>query len=408
MRSLILTIFFLAGSLGLFATTEKKELQLTLRAQYGSYDQTTIYFDLGVSPVYNAAEDAEKVMITLPGVPNIYTMSSDNVKCEINGYSPLTQSAVIGIGVLLDSAALYTFTLTQFHNFDSTTLVILEDRQLHVFTEMQTNFYQAQLTPQDTSGRFFLHITKAVQFNPVTAGCSNNNGAISVISDSSVTWNTVSLLDSTGATIASYNNAQGQFAFNNLGEGTYQLAFNYNSYSISKSVFVNGTHVVVSITASPSNVMVGETIDFTSSAINTTEYVWQFGDSSYETGVANPTYFYYAPGVYTVTLTCSNAAGCSAQTQTTITVNWPTGINSPFTKEISVINLGAKTVQIIMNNIELNNVELLVYNILGQTVYTAPVTANEMLVSLTNEPSGIYLVSIKHAGKISTTKIYIN
>jgi PKD repeat protein len=408
MRSLILTTLLLAGSLGLFATTEKKQLQLSLRAQYGSADQTAVYFDLGVSPVFNTAEDAQKIMITLPGVPNIYTLSSDNVKCQINGYSSLTQTAVIGLGVLLDSAALYTFTMSQFYNFDSTTLVILEDRQLHVFTEMQTDFYQVQLTPQDTSGRFFLHITKAVQLNPVTAGCSNNNGAISVTVDSSITWNTVSLLDSNRTTITSYINAQGQFVFNNLGEGTYGLAFNYDGYSIVKNVFVNGNHILASIAASSQNVVVGETINFTSSVINTEDYAWEFGDSTFETGVANPTYFYYTPGVYTVTLICSNAAGCSAQAQTIITVTEPTGINSPTIKEISVTNLGAKTVQIIMNNIELNNVELQVYNILGQEVYTAPVTANEMLVSLANEPSGIYLVSIKHGGKTSTTKIYIN
>jgi hypothetical protein len=408
MKSLILTILFLAGSTGLFATTEKKQLQLNIRAQYGSYDETAIYFDLGVSPAFNPPEDAPKVLNSLPGIPNIYSLSSDNVKCGINGYSPLTQSAVIGIGVLIDSTGLYTFTISQLHNFDSTTLVILEDRQLHVFTEMQTDFYQVQLTPQDTSGRFFLHITRAVQFNPVTAGCSNNNGAILISSDSSVTWNAVSLLDSNGASIASYINAHGQFAFNNLAEGTYRLSFSYNSYSIVKSIFVNGNYIVVGITASSQNVAVGEVINFFSTAINTTEYVWEFGDSTTETGVANPTYFYYTPGVYTVTLICSNAAGCSAQTQTTITVTWPTGINSPAIKEISVINLGAKTVQIIMNDLNLNNVEVQVYNILGQAVYTAPVTSNEMQVSLSNEPSGIYLVSIKHGGKVSTTKIYIN
>jgi PKD repeat protein len=408
MKRIIFTLLLFLFSARLFATMEKKQLQLELRAQYGSYDQTTIYFDLGLSSAFIAAQDVPKVMGTYPGVPNIYSLSSDNVKCSENGYSALTQSAVIALGTLIDSTALYTFTLDEFFNFDSTTVVFLEDRKLNTFTEMQVNFYQVQLSPDDTTGRFFLHITSAVQFSPVTSGCANNNGAISVAADSTITWSTVALQDSNGSPITVYNNAMGRFNFNMLPEGNYTVAFNYNGYSASKSIFVNGNHITVAIAASSQNVAVGETIDFTSAAINTTEYVWEFGDSTFETGVANPTYFYYTAGIYTVSLTCSNSAGCMAEAQMTITVSESTGINTPAVKGINVINLGAKTIEVIMNNILLNNAELQVYNVLGQAIYSTPVTADEMQVSLANEPAGIYLVTVKSGNKSSTTKIYIN
>ena len=407
MKSAIFTIVFLGLSLSSFATTGKKQLHLEITSQHGFSDQTTIYFDLGISPGFQSAEDAPKIMSSVPGVPNIYSLSSDNVKCSVNGYSPLTQSAVVGIGLLIDSAAQYTFRLPQQDNFDSTSLIILEDRKLNVFTELQINFYQVQLTPEDTSGRFFLHVTSAVQSNTVTAGCDNNNGEITLSADNSIPWNSISL-SYNYSLLNSYQNAEGQLSFNNLAEGTYNITFNYNGYIATKNIFVPGNYITTSISASSQNVAVGETISFSSTTINTTSYAWQFGDSTTETGVQNPTYFYYIPGVFTVTLTCSNHEGCSAVAQTTITVTETTGIINPATKELCVINPGAKTIQVIMNYPVLSNAELQIYNILGQSIYTGLITASEMQVSLSDQPPGIYLVTVKNGSKNMTTKIYIN
>lgn len=407
MRRIVFTIMFLCVAHSIFATEAKKQLQLNLQAQYGATDQTTIYFDIGVSPVFLSAEDAPKEMNYIDGVPNLYSLSTDNIKCSINGYSNLAQSAVIGIGVGIDSSALYTISLSGLSHFDSTTLIILEDRKMNVFTEMQTNFYLVMLTPDDSTGRFFLHVTRAVQFTQDTAGCANNNGAILINSDSTITWNAVSLLDSANRPITTYNNASGQFAFNGLAEGSYDVLLNYSGYSVIKTIAVSGTHIVASFTASSQNVAVGETIYFYSTTLNTTGYVWTFGDSTIITGVANPTYFYYVPGVYIVDLHCTNSAGCSVDVQTTITVGDPAGIVTPVVSPVSIINLGAKTIEVLMNNNTLNNTELQVYNILGQVVYSSPVTENQMQVSLNNEPAGIYVVTVKNNGKYTSSKVYI-
>lgn len=401
------TMIFLGFITTTFATEAKKQLQLNLVAQNSATDQTTIYFDLGVSPLFLTTEDFAKQMNSIPGIPNLYTLSSDNVKCSTNGYGTLTQSAVIGLGVLLDTSGLYTFRIGQSYNFDSTTLIVLEDRKLNVFTEMQVNFYQVQLTPQDTTGRFFLHITKAVQFVSDTAGCANNDGAISITADSTIIWNFVSLSDSGNAPVATVNNAGGQFSFSRLSEGLYNLTFNYSGYAIAKQVFVSGTHIISGFTASSQNVAVGETIDFNSTTINTSQYVWDFGDSTIVTGVQNPTFFYYLPGTYTVTLICTNSYGCSANVQMTIHVADAAGISNTTAKGISIINLTAKTVQVNMNDVPLNNAELDIYNILGQSIYTSPVTVDQMQVSLNNQPAGIYVVTVRQGSKATTAKIYV-
>ena len=408
MKGLFFILLFTGFVTGAFATSEKKQIQLRLQASYGSIDQTNLYFDYGVNPTYNAAEDGPKQMSSISGIPNVYSLSSDNVKCTINGFSSLSQSANIEIGTLIDSSSLYTFTLAQYLNFDSTTLVILEDRKLNVFTNMQTAFYQVQLTPSDTTGRFFLHVTSAVQFIPVTAGCNNNDGAISISLDSIAVWSSVALLDSQNSVITSYNNVAGQFNFNGLKEGAYKIALNYNGYACVKNVFVNGTYIVASFNASSQSAAVGENINFYSTATNTTHYVWSFGDSSIITGVANPTFFYYLPGEYIVNLICTNSAGCSATFQDTIIVSEATGIDQTTSKGITVQCLGAKTIQLVMNDTKLIGAEIFVYNILGQSVYTSPVTSEKMTFTINNEPSGIYLVNVKIGNKNSTTKVYIN
>ena len=408
MKYAIFTLLLLGATSSLFATTEKRQLQLQLEAPWGYRDQATIYFDLGVNTGYVANEDAPKAFITISGYPNIYSLTSDNVRCGVNGFSPLTQSAEIGIGLLIDSADDYTFSLKQFQGFDSTTLLILEDRALNVFTQMQVNFYQVHLTPTDTTGRFYLHVISPAQFSTLTSDCNNNSGAITVISDSSVSWNSISVFDSTNTLVASQSAVQGQFRFNGLPEGLYNVVFDYNDYVASKSIFVNGTYIVANFSSSTQNALVGETINFISNTINTTQYVWTFGDSTIETGVANPSYFYYEPGVYAVTMICSNSAGCTAEDQMQITVTEPTGVTNTAQKGISIINLGAKTIEVLMNDVVINMAELEVYNILGQSIYLSPITNSTMQVTLSDQPAGVYLVSVKNGGKNTTTKVHIN
>jgi PKD repeat protein len=408
MKVLFSILLLLGFTTSLFATNEKKQLQLLIRAQNGTTDQTTIYFDLGVSPAYSYPEDEPKQMNHIPGVPDLFSLSSDSVKCSIIGYSPLVQTAVIGLGVQIDSTALYTFSLTGFDNFDSTTLVILEDRQLHIFKELQVDFYTVLLTHNDTTGRFFLHVTKAVQFNTISAGCNNTNGVIEINADSPLVWNAVSVSDSGYVPLTSYTNPSGQFNFDNLPEGLYHVTLNYDNYVTTKNIQLNGAYIIVSISASSRNVAVGQNINFYSTATNTSGYIWSFGDGAIITGIANPTDVYYSAGIDTVSLLCTNSSGCSAIAQIVITVTWSAGLSNQVAKGISIISEGAKTIKVMMNDVAINDAELKIYNILGQSVYSSPVTAGQMQVSLSGQPSGIYLVSVINAGIVTTAEVYIN
>ncbi|MEP7167849.1 MAG: PKD domain-containing protein [Bacteroidota bacterium] len=65
-------------------------------------------------------------------------------------------------------------------------------------------------------------------------------------------------------------------------------------------------------------------IDFTDSSLNATNYLWNFGDSSYSTS-KNPSHIYSIPGNYSVTLAVTDSVGCTdtIQENNLVTIRGP-------------------------------------------------------------------------------------
>ncbi|RYE12283.1 MAG: PKD domain-containing protein, partial [Sphingobacteriales bacterium] len=66
------------------------------------------------------------------------------------------------------------------------------------------------------------------------------------------------------------------------------------------------------------------TVTFTNTSQHATTYIWNFGDGTATSALANPTHEYTAAGTYTVTLTASGATE-SNSTSKTVTIAAPTG-----------------------------------------------------------------------------------
>ena len=188
MRILTFTLLLATLSFSAFASQDKKQLKLRLQAPNGNLDEATLYFDQGINPTYNYQEDAQKVFSGVAGVPVIYSVTTDNIDCSINGYGTLSSSEITPIGIQVDADGLYTITTPLFDNFDPTSIVQLEDRLRGTFTDLRTNLYQVTLQTTDpATGRFFIHISYPTTVSPTVAGCSNNDGMLSVTVDNSVT-----------------------------------------------------------------------------------------------------------------------------------------------------------------------------------------------------------------------------
>jgi len=404
MKTLFFTLLFISLASFAFATQSKKQVKLRIMSPAGYVSETIIYFDLGVVPAFIANQDAPEVYSNIPGIPSIYSISSDNVYCSINGYSPLTTSAVIPLGIKTDTAGGYLFTASMLSNFDSTTIVQLEDRQQNIFTNLGNNFYIVHLTDTGiVNGRFFLHVSQAIQFSNVIAGCANDDGMLQISSDSSVLWSTTALYDSSNVLVSSLNNISGSYSFNHLSEGNYKLVLSYGGdYISTKAMHVNGNYIVAHIKLPVLSALVNQEINFYSLVHNATNYFWDFGDGSQIDGIANPTFAFLQPGVFNVVLTCTNAAGCQYSDSVSITVSSMNAVSN-IADDSRNIWAHAKTITVVLNEEIKPGAEIIIYNLLGQLVYKASLTQLTTDITLNNAPNEYYMISLQN-NNISLTK----
>ncbi len=82
---------------------------------------------------------------------------------------------------------------------------------------------------------------------------------------------------------------------------------------------------VADFSGTPTSGMASLTVDFTDLSSNATGWLWDFGDGVGASTQQNPSYIYNSEGIYTVTLTASNACGSDVAVKTDyITVTVPT------------------------------------------------------------------------------------
>ncbi len=404
--TLVLALF----ATNLFASQNKAQVVVRIQAQSGNIDEAALYFDQGIVSTYASQEDAQKVYSGVAGVPVIYSLTSDQVDCSINGYGPVSATQVVELGYDVDVDGYYDISAPVLDNVDPTSIVRLEDRLLGTYTDLRMSKYNVYLQDTDPStGRFFVHVSTPVQVAVTNAGCANNDGTLQVTQDNSVAWTACKLFDAFNNEVAGYNNITGQFNFNALGAGDYYMLYVFGNYSTTKTFRVTGHYVVANITASAVNVEVYEPITFHASASNSSIYSWDFGDGTLITGVANPTINYYEPGEYLVNLICANDFGCTDNAQMTITVTSATisGVNEQ-TKNNAKVFAAGRNITVSFNDVTPDNAKVQVYSLIGQSVYSSAINSQRETFSLNDQPAGYYLVSVKNAGAVTTKRVFLN
>lgn len=407
MRSLFFTLLALSISTGLFATLDKKQVKVRITNATGNIDETLIYLDLGISSHYNFPEDAQKVLSNVPGVPVIFSITSDNYHCSINGFSAFTSNEIIPIGVSVDADGVYSISSSLIDNFDETSIIQLEDRQLGTMFDLRSGAYSTQINTTDAeTGRFFIHASKAATFSSTNADCTNNNGTISLDTDHSIVWDFINLYDLNNNLIQTYTNATGELTYNGLASGEYNLVFSRNNYNVTKNFAITGNYVVANINASAIHVLTDQLVDFHAVTTNANQYSWDFGDGTLIVGVANVENSYTFPGQYEVKLLTSNQFGCADQATITVTVDQATALTEPHQEEDNT-TLGMRANNLNVNITTPNKATLSVYNIIGQTAYTSTLENNYSTVDLNNLPTGTYIASVTNNGKVTSKRIAI-
>lgn len=386
----------------------KKQVKLRItEVSTAIFDETSVNLDLGVRQ-YTFPEDGQKVFDTSSSAPNIYSFSGDMVACFSNSYGAFAPGTIVPLGIKTEGHGLYSIRATLLDNFDPTSIIRLEDRQQSVFHNLRDGDYLFLLNQfTQNNNRFFLHISYPIAITSIDAGCSNNDGVISVAQDPSISWDTVKLLNDTGRLVYTNTNATGNFTFGTLPFGHYNLVYEYGSYTAGNDIYVNGWSINNEITASTIYAGVYQPIDFFSNSIHTGDYNWNFGDGSEIEGVANPDYAYTQPGTYQVTLVSSNSYGCSSTATITVYISEATGVVKINDTDVR-INLQNRSLQILFNRQIENGYSVQLFNTVGQSVQQQPLNQTETNIDLGNMAAGVYIVRVANANGALAKKIVLN
>jgi PKD repeat protein len=403
--STILLGFATMLSVTAFASTEKQILQLMVTDKNSNQmDISYLYFAPGTQTSYVFPEDVKKNFDTTSTRPQLFTLTSDGVACYSNGFGDFNATTIIALGIRATANSTYSISMPENYNFDGATLMFLEDRATGTMTDLREGAATVQIAQAGlASNRFYLHVTFPPSINTLASGCDNNTGVVAVAQDSSVQWTSCIIFDSAYNRINTLNNVSGNFNFTGLAEGSYKVAFVYNSYRSQQIVSVSGYHIDATVTSSTVHAAVGEQIDFYSSATNATDYKWEMGDSTIITGVANPSYAYEQAGTYTVTLTATNNFSCTNTASAAVYVSQ--------TSEISNVNSNDVTIANANNNIRIMTTETgskySVYAVSGQLLRQGAVTSTDFTVGTSNLSNGIYMVTVKSNEGSYTKKIMV-
>lgn len=379
-----------------FSSSPEKQIELLLLdSASGLASVAQVAFSDGTSPLYTASEDGAFVLQSPDNAPQLYSFSQDNVACSTNKYGPMNSTAIIRLGIVIDDSGTFIFSQQAFTNFDAASVLFLEDRQLNTFTDLrQSNYKVAIAQSGQINNRFFLHVTYPPSLTSSPAGCLNNDGIVFINADSSLLWSVCKLLDSTLMVVAVDTNVTGNFSFTGLPGGNYTVEFDYSVYTPQQSIVVDRHQLLAGLNVSNNHDRVFQDIQFFTASSNATQVNWDFGDGSTITGVANPTYFYLYPGVYTATVNCSNNYGCSVQADTLMYIDYATAVDNIDGHTVKIMN-DNNSIRIVMNDIQDADYKYTIYNMEGLIVQGGSITNSNTLLDMSNAATGAYIVSIR-------------
>jgi PKD repeat protein len=151
-------------------------------------------------------------------------------------------------------------------------------------------------------------------------------------------------------------------------------------------------------------------VSLTATANNATDYVWNFGDNTVESGSDNTQHAYAAAGVYNVTVTANNNTCADIAVKTINVTNTATDINNAYAKTLNAYCSGNYVV-VEFNNWGAGKANLTVYNMLGQELnsITGVSTINgRQEIQLTDIKPGYYLLKVTTQDKQLYKKLYLS
>ncbi|MFN8287691.1 MAG: choice-of-anchor J domain-containing protein [Chitinophagales bacterium] len=375
----------------------------------GFNDITYVEFNSDATNTYDVGYDNRKPLSVL-GQPTIFTFNTNNAeRLSINVNRSIDETPNVPMNFIPGANGTFTFTADGVNSFDPTSYVFLEDKQTGQWIDLRQNAtYTFQSTTADAHDRFVLHFTPAAELSASDASCATM-GQITIEQPGTANWNyTVS--NQNNVVIASGTLNQNNSVNVSATAGVYQLTLVDNSgYTVVKNVQVNGVQTIAAaMTADKNTVETAQDVTFTSTTANAATTEWNFGDGATAT-TATATHQYQSEGVYTVSLTVTNADGCSSTVQQTITVTAKeaTGINN-LDKDAIRMWSNESNIFIDFSKVKQVKASIAIYNVLGQKLLEDTWTKSSIYTkTLSNLDAAYILVHVNNNGKMTTEKLFI-
>ena len=198
--------------------------------------------------------------------------------------------------------------------------------------------------------------------------------------------------------------------------GTYNVSLTVSNGSQNATETKNGyitvaqstTAPVANFTANTTSGCAPLTVSFSDqSSNNATSWSWIFNGATPSSSISpNPTVIYNTPGIYSVTLTASNAGGSNTKTMTNyITVNDCAPVNDNFASKFSIYP--NPTDGIVYIDIPESKATVRISDILGKLVKVANLSSNQSSIDLSTLKSGMYFIEIQLSEAKYTSKLTI-
>lgn len=369
-------------------------------------DKTYIYFDDETDAQFNAAGDCKKRDSDY-GHPNLYTLTN-GIKYSLNGLSSTEMTTSVAMNFTPGTSGTYTITRESLESFPATSLIFLEDKLTNSFTNLREAFsYTFDATTNDIEDRFVIHFTSPVSVTTTEASCEGNDASITVdfgnhqINNQTITWDYDLRLNN-----VSLNNEVNQSniqTINELPKGNYELILNHGNYSTSMLINVDGKEIVDAAFTAPTTIETGESFNAINTSLGATNYSWSIDNQTFNT--TDLEYIFTLGGVYELILAASNNDCADDETMLINVSERTTSIGNPIFENVQVYSTG-KTIVIEVENVQLDNAHLAVFNVLGQTITSSSIEKTKSTIVIPNE-SGYYFVKIRLANKENTYKVFI-
>jgi hypothetical protein len=373
----------------------------------GFGDQTDINFVDGATPGFDLF-DANKWFSAL-GQPTLFTKVGDEF-IGINSHPLLTNSVDIPMGLSPGANGTFTFTFNDVATFPQSAIITLEDFFTDSIIDMRAQpTYTFNSLATDTFNRFMLHFQPGVIADVVNQDCDNAAGSITFTQNGTTVWDSYTVTDNSNNTYAQGNNYSGAITVNNLAPQEYIITLVRGDYTAQEFITVNsiGVPIVSTLAVSDTTVLIGEQVNFTSTATNATNYSWNFGDGNTAQGSLTQQHTYAAIGEYLVTFTAFNDS-CSETLSQTVYVG-TVGINNQPVSNLSIYGQGEKVV-IQFNNWGGNKANITMYNTLGQRVESltgVSTIKGRQELNVAGIIPGYYFIQVVSGDKVESKKVYL-